>query len=406
MSKLTPQSHEAFRELLDTLWKGVELTGTTADDERDAAEGYRFFLHMLRTALQQFLDNDPLRPCFVPLIMPRLAQPWAAWSAPLAIWGANPYTLYDWAPLKGDGAYRIRGHRGTALYLGVCLYSGGGWSGKMPERIGDSLNHNTLVCSADGTFEIIMATDRPADAQNFLELEHDAHSVLIRQFFADPRQEQLARYDIERIPSAGSPPPQTDEELAHRLRSVTAFLRETGVNFLEAFGRPLPVVQDNLPSNVFDLASLDDRMSASGRALRGGTGFMYINPDHWYLFCRYELGVEEALVIRLKPPRCEWWGLYAFNRYMQPHEYHFGGHNLVSIGSVVTDDDGIATIIVADRDPGLPNWIDTEGRPSGILQIRWTNTRIEPDQEPDVPRPKTEVVKFEALRSEAPATGV
>jgi hypothetical protein len=133
---------------------------------------------------------------------------------------------------------------------------------------------------------------------------------------------------------------------------------------------------------------------------------MYINPDHWYLFCRYELGVEEALVIRLKPPRCEWWGLYAFNRYMQPHEYHFGGHNLVSIGSVVTDDDGIATIIVADRDPGLPNWIDTEGRPSGILQIRWTNTRIEPDQEPDVPRPKTEVVKFEALRSEAPATGV
>jgi hypothetical protein len=91
---------------------------------------------------------------------------------------------------------------------------------------------------------------------------------------------------------------------------------------------------------------------------------------------------------------------------MQPHEYHFGGHNLVSIGSVVTDHDGIATIIVAHRDPGLPNWIDTEGRPSGILQIRWTNTGIEPDQEPDVPRPKTEVVEFGALRPGAPATGV
>jgi hypothetical protein len=406
MSKSTPQSHEAFRELLDTLWKGVELTGATAAGERDAAEGYRFFLHMLRTALQQFLDNDPLRPCFVPLIMPRLAQPWAAWSAPLDIWGANPYTLYDWAPLRGDGAYRIVGHRGTSVYLGVCLYSGGGWSGKMPERIGDSLNHNTLVCNADGTFEITIAADRPAEAQNFLELERDAHSVLIRQFFADPRQEQLARYDIERIPSAGPLPPLTDEELAHRLRSVTAFLSETGVNFLEAFGRPLPVVQDNVPSNVFDLASLDDRMSATGRALRGGTGFMYINPDHWYLFCRYELGADEALVIRLEPPRCEWWGLYAFNRYMQPHEYHFGGHNLVSIGSVVTDDDGIATIIVAHRDPGLPNWIGTEGRPSGILQLRWTNTGIQLDQKPDVPRPKTEVVKVGALRSQASATGV
>jgi hypothetical protein len=406
MGTRTPHSHEAFRELLDTLWKGVELTRATAADERDAAEGYRFFLHMLRTALQQFLDNDPLRPCFVPLIMPRLAQPWAAWSAPLDIWAPNPYTLYDWAPLRGDSVYRIRGHRGTSRYLGVCLYSGGGWSGRMPERIGDSLNHNNLVWSPDGTFEIIVAAARPAGAQNFLELERDAHSVLIRQFFADPQQEQLARYDIERIPGAGSPAPLCDEELAHRLRAVTTFLCETGVNFLEAFGKPLPVVQDDVPSNVFDLASLDDRISARGRALRGGPGFMYINPDHWYLFCRYELGPQQALVIRLEPPQCEWWGLYAFNRYMQPHEYHFGGHNLVSIGNVVTDAAGIATIIVAHQDPGLPNWIYTEGRPSGIVQIRWTNTHIWPGEEPAVPRPATEVVEFAALRDRRAPRGV
>ncbi len=398
MEARTPQSHEAFRELLDTLWKGVALTRTSAADERDAAEGYRFFLHMLRTGLQQFLDNDPLRPCFVPLIMPRLAQPWAAWSAPLEVWAPNPYTVYDWAPLRGDGVYRIRGHRGSSRYLGICLYAGGGWSGRMPERIGDSLNHNQLVCGPDGTFEIVLAASRPADAQNFLELERDAHSVLVRQFFADPQHEQLARYDIERVPGAGAPAPLCDDELARRLRAVTTFLCETGVNFLEAFGKPLPVVQDDVPANVFDLASLDDRITARGRALRGGPGFMYINPDHWYLFCRYELGPTQALVIRLAPPRCEWWGLYAFNRYMQPHEYHFGGHNLVSTGRVVTDAAGIATIIVAHRDPGLPNWIHTEGRPSGIVQLRWTNTEIVPGEEPAVPRPATEVVEFDAVR--------
>jgi hypothetical protein len=398
MAKWTPESHQAFRELLDTLWKGVGLTGATAADERDEAEGYRFFLHMLRTALEQFLDNDPLRPFFVPLIMPRLAQPWAAWSAPLEIWSPNPYTLYDWAPLRGDGTYRIYGHRGTSRYLGVCLYSGGEWAGKMPARIGDSLNHNDLVCNPDGSFEILVAATRPADAQNFLELEPDAHSVLIRQFFADPRSEQFARYDIERIPGAGAHEPLTDQHLASRLRAVTAFLRETGVDFLEAFGRPLPVVQDNVPANVFDLASLDDRISARGRALRGGTGFMYINPDHWYLFCRYQLAPEEALVIRLAPPKCEWWGLYLFNRYMQTHDYHYGGHNLVSIGNVVTDSDGIATIVVAHEDPGLPNWLDTERRPTGIVQIRWTNTGIAPGEQPAVPRPRTQVVPFAELR--------
>jgi hypothetical protein len=41
-------------------------------------------------------------------------------------------------------------------------------------------------------------------------LAPDAHSVLIRHFFGDPQQEQLARYDIERIPSAGSHPQLTD----------------------------------------------------------------------------------------------------------------------------------------------------------------------------------------------------
>jgi hypothetical protein len=41
-------------------------------------------------------------------------------------------------------------------------------------------------------------------------LEPEAHSVLSRHFFGDPQQEQLARYDVERIPSAGSPPPLND----------------------------------------------------------------------------------------------------------------------------------------------------------------------------------------------------
>ena len=156
----------------------------------------------------------------------------------------------------------------------------------MPLRIGDALNMTNLMCEPDGSFEIVIAAERPAEAKNFLEIDPDVHSVLVRQFFADPAEEP-ARYMIERIDQPGPSPRPTDESTEHRLRSLVTFLHETGIDFLKAFGRPSPVLPAVI--NKFDLASLDDQASETGRAVRGGTGFMYINPDHWYLFCKFEL---------------------------------------------------------------------------------------------------------------------
>ena len=35
------------------------------------------------------------------------------------------------------------------------------------------------------------------------------------------------------------------------------------------------------------------------------------------------------------------------------------------------DDDGTFTVVVAHRDPGVPNWLDTEGRPFGLVFWRF-----------------------------------
>lgn len=387
---LTPESRQAFRELLDTLWEAVELTSGTANDENDSAEGYRFVTHFVRTALDQFFENDPERPCFVPMIAPKIVRPWAAFPAPVEIWSPNPHTIYDWAPLAPGQAYRISGSRGGVRYLGICLYSGTEWNGLMPPRIGDWLNMTNLVCEADGSFEIVIGTERPAGVRNFLEADPDLHSVLVRQFFADPVKEEPARYMIEVIDHPGPAPRLNDASTARRLRSVTAFLRETGVDFIKKFGQPSPI----LPSepNKFDLASLDTKRSNTGRAVRGGTGFMYINPDHWYLFCCFDLKPGEALLVDLLPPQCAWWGLYAYDRYMQTFEYTNGGHNLISTGNAVADDDGVVRIVVSASDPGTPNWIATNGQGKGTLCIRWTITGIPPGESPAVPVPTTRVV--------------
>ena len=52
----------------------------------------------------------------------------------------------------------------------------------------------------------------------------------------------------------------------------------------------------------------------------------------------------------------------------------------------VLDEDGNFEIILAHRDPGRPNWLDTEGRPYGIMFWRFQLP------EGDIPPLETEVI--------------
>ena len=38
---------------------------------------------------------------------------------------------------------------------------------------------------------------------------------------------------------------------------------------------------------------------------------------------------------------------------------------------VAADDDGLVRVVLAGRDPGTANWLDTEGRPEVLTTVRW-----------------------------------
>src|SRR3546814_10175920 len=42
------------------------------------------------------------------------------------------------------------------------------------------------------------------------------------------------------------------------------------------------------------------------------------------------------------------------------------------------DGDGILRVVVSAKDPGVPNWLDTSGYPSGAIQGRWTDCNAQP----------------------------
>jgi hypothetical protein len=42
------------------------------------------------------------------------------------------------------------------------------------------------------------------------------------------------------------------------------------------------------------------------------------------------------------------------------------------------DGDGIVRVVISAKDPGVPNWLDTAGYPSGAIQGRWNECSATP----------------------------
>jgi hypothetical protein len=56
--------------------------------------------------------------------------------------------------------------------------------------------------------------------------------------------------------------------------------------------------------------------------------------------------------------------------------------------------------VVADTDPGVPNWLDTAGHLGGFLTLRWTYSSAPPE----LPKATVTKVPLASVRQHLPAT--
>jgi len=353
------QSAAAFRALLDVL-RDAEQTFAMGPravaDEVGVTEGYRHLTHLLGYALDLYLEADPERPEFVPLASPTQK-----------ILGDNVDSLYHFAPLRGDRGYRIRGVRGNGVYLAFCVY-GGKPDGEWSERVVANVSQRELSFAPGGEFELVLSSVSGGDG-DWIRLEPDAVCVIAREYFAE-RGAAPSRFRIEALDPAPPPAPLDDAALARRLRAVATFVRETIAVV------PLPA----LPPNV-----IGPPMPWSPYAPGWGT------PDNIYALGAFQLAPDEALVIEGRSPRCTYWGVQLWNRYMQSLEYR---HRRVSINGAqaVLEPGGSFRIVVAHRDPGVPNRLDPAGHAEGLVFCRWLQAEEMPEQ------PTSRVVPVDSLR--------
>lgn len=349
-----------WAEFCDALKKAgdVLLDPRAPSNPFDRAEGLRYLTRLTRAALETFVeDADPtapelLRTCHETIKM-----------------GAdNPDNHYQNAPVSGKYEYRLRGKRGTVHYLGFGTQEGNyGATGSL-KTVG-YLDDSNLVVDEDGTFEIALSCEpRPG---NWLRMTPDTRTLVVRQTFLDRSKEELAEIRLERVDGTHAPRPVTARQIDRGLVASARFVQGCAKLFHE-WAAGLAKRPNTLPR--FDPKVAED-----------AGGVPHIAYYHGY----FELADDEALVIDVTPPDCDYWNFQLNNHWMESLDYRYFPIT-VNKASAKLRDDGSVRLVIAARDPGKDNWIDTCGHARGTMCLRWVRAK-------DHPQPTCTVVKWSSL---------
>lgn len=348
----------AFKELIDLIRDSdaLFLEGPRAVDDASVLEGYRWLTEILSVALDCYLWADEARPTIVPIVGPTRK-----------FGGDNADAMYTFAPLHPERSYRIRGVRGDACYLSLSVY-GGPRDGRWSDRIVATLNDRAIQFEPDGSFEVRLSKhEQPG---NWIRLDPDSVCVVTRDYLVHPKAGRPASFAIECLDEV--PPPRlSDEDLARRFQAAANFIRD----MLKI--TPLPLDRSKLNQ-------IEEPYPVPQRT------YGWAAADAAYAMGSFELAENEALLIEGRAPRCVFWNVCLWNPYLQTYDYRYEQVTLNG-GQVAYEPDGSYRIVIAARDPGVPNWISTADHPRGRIWFRW----FLPESPP--PRPQATVVPLAQL---------
>ena len=314
-------------------------------DDQGRVDGYQHIFHLLRTSIDFYLFNDPLRPDFM-----LLATPYHK------ILGDNVDSVYYFTQVRGDQEYVIRGKRYDSCYLSFCLY-GGSPDGELSDRVTQNVNHTDIEFEDDGSFEIKF-TPSP-NARNEFMLDEDAVTLFTREYFFDRPNSKESDLSIINTKQYDAPGPLGDEELARRIRVMANFFEQT------TWIAPLPVdfpLNDFLPPFPFE-------------ADQGGWGTV----DNIYCFGRFRLEENQYLKICFTSPECCYWGIQTWNFLMQSTDYQ--NHKVcINKGNAKAEDDGSFIVYMSHEPMDVDNWISTASYKEAIIFCRWLLAEELPEQ--------------------------
>lgn len=356
----------ALLQEIDARWAGPEWNLHSA---QDIVDSHRALMHILEASLVGYFEQDASQPDFRRIVTP---------SRKLT--GDNSDAIYFDAPVSAGHAYVIHGSMHGAAYFSLTIEEGAG-DGHMATNTAGVINDEELEIDSNGHFTLYLGGDRRD--RGWLPLSPAASRVTTRHYFEhssaaakDPDLEPRMR--IECLSASGLPAPPDDASVAAGIRRVCNAVRSRTLDMPPMASGVLPAFLSLTP-NAFP-------------APQPPGDFGLAAYDAHYSMAPYFVGEDEALVITGRWPDCRFANVCLWNRFQQTLDYR---SRSVSLNRAQTEleVDGSFRMILAHRDPGLPNWLDTEGRPFGLVFWRFFLVTG------DVETPSAAVVKLAELPS-------
>ena len=355
----TLASHQALLDFEELLSAAREMVLNDARTQQEAVEGMRWLLRAVAMSVEVAADANPRRPYFQR--MDTLVR---------KVGGDNPDAEYEFAAIDGQYDYKITGNIGSVRYLGFTFNAG---QGTTPRRQFAYLSDQTLELDQDGNFTLILSQEPTDTSGQWIQIPDDASGILVRQYIANRKKEELATLNIDVLGSPIQFSPVTDQEIADAIISTSyAFLSLTTLHH-----RVLPELMEK--TNVFIKATSDNL----GGAISGN--------DNLYMIGSYRLADDEALIMLVQPPKTRYWNIALESRWHETADYLHRPTSM-TLDEVNYNEDGSVEFIVAHKDPGHPNWLDTSGHNFGFITLRWLDALDE-----DVPMPELEVINWSDL---------
>jgi len=377
------KSQAAWNDFADRLKTiGEKITGPTgARNERERAEGYRYLLRLISAGHELDAEFDRSRPS-----MQRLFTPTRKFK------GDGTDTLYYEAKLDESLDYELTVRRGDALFFSVTVYAHdeNGAYYIVDNVIDEQIDWDEGPEGETATIRVGAA--RPANASNFVELKGARPILFTREYFpefvhtTDEGRYRQNGYSIRCLAEVAPPAPLDETALTQMLERVTDFVDDAsdvsiglsifaGLNTISLESDAESQAHEGMTINDGEMvvdpdrvdgyspeelaAMIDPRLVANNLP---GPGIQYIGA--WF-----KLRDDEAIVIEGRDVPCRYWSCQILTRYLESGDYRYHRVGL-NDRQVKLSGDGSFVIYASHENPGVDNWVCTQGYSNGHILIR------------------------------------
>lgn len=255
----------------------------------------------------------------------------------------SPDYVYRLAPVDDAARFVVHGRKATEgpLAFEVSLIGS-------DEATQGNLSLSDLKIDPDGSFTITVDPN-PADGRaNHLQSAPGAQQLIIRDIFDHIERQRPMALTIERLdpPKRG---PLTLDEIAQGVpKQMNKAIRGT---------MAVTAAINRIPANTLAQPAFMNQ----GETL----------VTQAYSMGHFKLAEDQAFVITITMGSAGYAIIPATNYWGGIGDY-LNHRTCISSGKAAANPDGSLTFVVARRDPGVANWVETDGLDEGMLCVRWT----------------------------------